>query len=137
MQEKLRGLVFVTESGSITRAQVRVTFDNNIDLIIKSMANNLYLQKELRRVYEQLQTLKVKVMRYENPHLQGKRGHSKSKLPFYKQISKHGAKKSGRGSAADVSEEAELEPLNTPQISSTANDKNSSSHAKETNQLSF
>ena len=101
------------------------------------------MQKELRRVYEQLQTLKVKVMRYENPHLQGKRGHSKSKLPFYKQISKHGTKKSaGRGSAADVSEEAELEPLHTPQTSSnttanTANERNSSSHAKESSQLSF
>lgn len=73
-------------------------------------------------------------MRYENPHLQGKRGHSKSKLPFYKQISKHGARKAGRGSTADVTEDAELEPLHSPQTSTPASDKNSSSQPKE---LSF
>lgn len=43
-------------------------------------------------------------MRYENPHLHSKRSQTKSKLPFYKQISKQGVKKNTPTSATRSSD---------------------------------
>ena len=66
-------------------------------------------------------------MRYENPHLQSKRGNSKSKLPFYKQISKHGSNHKKQRGINDIDEttevSGELQPLNSAR--STDNTDNS------------